>query len=87
MLPSIHGEDMRLPGVLAAVDEGEIGDGGLDETFESGRKSCRDQNPENRVRAGVEEGFAGASVRPMRGWHLALDHQPRQLRLRDNERV
>jgi hypothetical protein len=39
------------------------------------------------VRAGVEEGFAGASVRPMRGWHLALDHQPRQLRLRDNERV
>jgi hypothetical protein len=38
MLPSIHGEDVRLPGVLAAVDEDEVGDGGLDEGSKAGAK-------------------------------------------------
>jgi hypothetical protein len=43
--------DMRLPGVLAAVDEGEIGDR-LDDGSRAGAKVVGTQNPENRVRAG-----------------------------------
>ena len=67
--------------------KGEIGDDGLDETFESGRKSCRDRNPDRRVRAGVEQGFAGASAGPIGAWHLAFDHQPQQPQFHDNEHV
>jgi hypothetical protein len=38
--------DMRLPGVLAAVDEGEIGDR-LDDGSRAGAKVVGTQNPEN----------------------------------------
>ena len=52
MLPSIHGEDMRLPGVLAAVDEDGIGDGGLDDGSKAGAKVVGTEIHEASARGG-----------------------------------
>jgi hypothetical protein len=45
MLTSIHCVEVRLQGVWAAVDEIDVGEIGLDEEIESGRRSRTYRNP------------------------------------------
>lgn len=45
MLTSIHYVEVRLRCVLAAVDEIDVGEIGLDEEIESGRRSRSYRNP------------------------------------------